>query len=139
LDLRKHGKSLAGLVLALSVAAPVTAQSAAIWTVKPQWVRAHEEFLASDALGGRGSATRDEEITATYVASEFIGYGLKPAPGMSGYIQAAEIDAPQLDGHATLTVGTLSLNEGTDFHLITSSGAWVTAPIARTAGASAVP
>jgi hypothetical protein len=139
LDLRKHGKSLAGLVLALSVAAPVTAQSAATWTVKPQWVRAHEEFLASDALGGRGSATRDEEITATYVASEFIGYGLKPAPGMSGYIQAAEIDAPQLDGHATLTVGTLSLNEGTDFHLITSSGAWVTAPIARTAGASAVP
>ena len=39
------------------------------WTVKPEWVRGHEEFLASDALGGRGSATRLEEITANYVAS----------------------------------------------------------------------
>ena len=32
-------------------------------------IRAHMEFLASDALNGRGSGTRDEWITATYVAS----------------------------------------------------------------------
>jgi Zn-dependent M28 family amino/carboxypeptidase len=62
------------------------------WTVKPEWVRAHEEFLASDAMGGRGSGTRDEEITANYVASEFIAYGLKPAPGMTGYLQSADLE-----------------------------------------------
>lgn len=92
------------------------------WTVKPEWVRAHEEFLASDVMAGRGSATRDEEIAATYVASEFLGYGLKTAPGMTGYLQAAEIVAPVLDGKASLTVGGLTLTEGTDFYLLVSSG-----------------
>ncbi len=128
------------VVLAAGLAAPLAsvAQQPAEWVVKPEWVRAHEVFLASDVMHGRGSATRDEEITATYVASEFIGYGLKTAPGMKDYIQAAEIDAPQLDGHATLTVGTISLNEGTDFHLLTSTGDWVTAPLAKTTGVGAV-
>ncbi len=129
---------VAGLAAGLALPLVSLGQQASDWAVKPEWVRAHEEFLASDAMHGRGSATRDEEITATYVASEFIGYGLKTAPGMTGYIQAAEIDAPQLDGHATLTVGTISLNEGTDFHLLTSTGDWVTAPLAKTTGVGAV-
>jgi hypothetical protein len=68
------------------------------WTVKPEWVLAHEEFLASDAMGGRGSGTRLEEIAAGYVASEFMGYGLKPAPGMKGYIQSADIDMGMVNG-----------------------------------------
>jgi aminopeptidase YwaD len=123
------------LGLAACFAAPVAlpAQQPSSWTVKPEWVRAHEEFLASDVMAGRGSATRDEQITATYVASEFMGYGLKPAPGMTGYIQAADIEAPRLEGHATLTVGTVSLNEGVDFTLLTSSGARATGPLKRVA------
>ncbi len=108
-----------------------SAQSAANWTVRPEWVRAHEEFLASDVLAGRGSATRDEELTATYVASEFIGYGLKPAPGMGGYIQSAEIISPELDGHATLQAGTLSLTEGATFDLLMASGDNVSGPLVR--------
>ncbi len=114
-------RSSAFAFLLLPVSAAI-AQNA--WTVKPEWVQAHEEFLASDVLGGRGSATRDEQITAQYVASEFMGYGLKPAPGMQGLLQSADIDSPELDGHATLSVGTLSLAEGTDFTLLRSSGAW---------------
>jgi hypothetical protein len=90
--------------------------------VKPEWVRAHEEFLASDAMQGRGSATHDEEVTATYVASEFMGYGLKTAPGMSGYIQSAEVIAPEMDGHATVAVGGVTLEEGKDFDLLISPG-----------------
>ncbi len=78
-------------VMLAGMAAAAAAQTAS-WTVKPEWVRAHEEFLASDAMGGRGSATRFEEIAANYVASEFIGYGLKPAPGMTGYLQDAYVE-----------------------------------------------
>jgi hypothetical protein len=37
----------------------------------------------------------------------------------------------RLDGHATLTVGTLTLNEGADFKLLRSDGAWVTGPLRR--------
>jgi aminopeptidase YwaD len=134
---------VAGLAAGLALPLGLGAQQGDSWVVKPEWVQAHEEFLASDVMAGRGSATRDEQIAATYVASEFMGYGLKPAPGMKGsgvgaYIQAAEIESPQLDGHATLTAGTISLNEGADFHLLTSSGQWVTAPLAKTTGVGAV-
>ncbi|ADW68773.1 M28 family peptidase [Granulicella tundricola] len=120
-----------GLMVGLMVA-PVFGQAA--WTVKPEWVRAHEEFLASDVMAGRGSATRDEEITATYVASEFMGYGLKMAPGMSSYLQAAEVVSPRLDGHAVLKAGGVTLNEGSDFTLLISSGADVSGPVAMVSG-----
>ncbi len=107
------------------------------WTVKEEWVQAHENFLASDVLAGRGSATRDEELTATYVASEFEGYGLKPAPGMNGYLQAAEVIAPKLDGQATLQAGDESLKEGADFFLLTSPGSSVTGKLIRVSSADA--
>jgi aminopeptidase YwaD len=77
-----------------SVCAPASA--AETWIVRPEWVKAHEDFLASTALQGRGSATRDEAIAAAYVASEFEAYGLKTAPGMSGYTQVGRIVRPRL-------------------------------------------
>ncbi|WP_204328326.1 hypothetical protein, partial [Stenotrophomonas maltophilia] len=55
-------------------------------------------------LQGRGSATRDEAIAATYVASQFEGYGLKAAPGMAGYLQPAKVIRYALNGAATLTI-----------------------------------
>jgi aminopeptidase YwaD len=115
-----------------SVSAALFAQQG--WTVKPEWVRAHEDFFASDVMAGRGSATRDEQITATYVASEFEGYGLKIAPGMSSYIQSAEVISPQLDGKATLEAGSLHLNENSDFFLLSSTGASVSGPLTHVAG-----
>lgn len=114
-------------------AVTVVAQQPGAWTVKPEWVRAHEEFLASDAMRGRGSATHDEEVTATYVASEFIGYGLKPAPGMSGYIQTAEVVSPELDGHAAIAAGNVKLAEGADFDLLVSSAADAGGPLTTVA------
>lgn len=110
--------------------APAQSAGAGAWVVQPQWVRAHEDFLASDAMRGRGSATHDEEVTATYVASEFVGYGLQPAPGMTGYIQAAAIVAPVLDGHATVTAGNVELSEGDGVTLVMSPGVPVSGPLA---------
>jgi hypothetical protein len=119
----------------ISASIPLAAQQS--WTVKPEWVSAHESFLSSDVLAGRGSATRDEELTATYVASEFESYGLKPAPGMTSYLQSAEIVAPELDGHATLQAGGATLEEGQDFALLTSSGASVSGPLVRVVASDA--
>src|SRR5713226_5086399 len=50
-------------------------------------VRAFMEFLASDALRGRGSGTHDELVAATYIASELRQYGIEPAADEGGYIQ----------------------------------------------------
>lgn len=50
-------------------------------------IRAHEEFLASDAMQGRGSGTHDELVTATYLGSELRQYGIEPAGDDGSYIQ----------------------------------------------------
>jgi aminopeptidase YwaD len=124
-----------GLALALCFAAFAPLQSQQTWVVKPEWVRAHEDFLASDALSGRGSATRDEQIAAEYVASEFLSYGLKPAPGMSGLIQSAEVVAPELDGKAMLAAGDVMLTEGADLRLLIPTGVSSSGPLFRLAAA----
>jgi len=54
-------------------------------------IRSHEEFLASDALQGRGSGTHDELVAATYVASELRQYGIEPAGDHGGYIQRVAV------------------------------------------------
>lgn len=100
------------------------------WTVKPQWVAAHEAFLASDALRGRGSATPDEGVAAAYVASEFEAYGLKPAPGMSGYLQTAKVIRPHLSGHAVFKLGAATTEEGQGLTLFYSNGASITGALA---------
>src|SRR3978361_424635 len=99
---------LMALALVVGVSAGAVAQG---WTVKQEWVRAHEEFLASDVMAGRGSATRDEEIAATYVASRFLADGWRPSPGMAGYLQRVDLGQPVLDGHGALSVGGARLEE----------------------------
>jgi aminopeptidase YwaD len=113
------------------VAAAIDLSAQQSWTIKPEWVSAHENFLASDVLAGRGSATRDEELTATYVASEFESYGLKPAPGMTTYLQSAQLVAPELDGHATLQAGKALLKEESDFTLLISNGDSIAGALVR--------
>jgi aminopeptidase YwaD len=59
--------------------------------VCPACIRGHMEFLASDALQGRGSGTHDELLAATYIASELRAYGIEPAGDDGGYIQKATL------------------------------------------------
>ena len=54
-------------------------------------IRAHMDFLASDALRGRGSGSQDELVAATYIASEFEQYGIEPAGDSGGFIQRATV------------------------------------------------
>ena len=132
--MRNLARPAAALAL-VAASLPSIAQQA--WTVKPEWVTAHEYFLSSDALAGRGSATRDEELAATYVASEFESYGLKTAPGLTGYIQTADLIAPKLDGHATIKLGDTTLQEGVDFFLFSSPGARAAGTLVRISAADA--
>ena len=50
-------------------------------------------FLASDALNGRGSGTRDEWIAATYLGSQMQRWGLEPLGDAGGFVQEIEIKA----------------------------------------------
>ena len=50
-------------------------------------IRAHIAFLADDAMRGREAGSPEYEIAASYVASRFIEYGLKPAGDPGSYLQ----------------------------------------------------
>src|SRR5215213_416068 len=61
------------LVVSLFLTAPINAQS-----IREQDIRAALDFLASDAMQGRGSGTVYERIAAEYIGSRFRQFGLEP-------------------------------------------------------------
>lgn len=119
---------IAGLLMGAGV---VQAQDRQPWTVQQAWVSAHENFLAGEALQGRGSATRDEAIAAAYVAAQFEGFGLTPAPGMTSYFQTAGVTRITLSGAARLTVGDVTAAEGEGLTLYYSGGRPVSGAIGK--------
>jgi Peptidase family M28 len=59
-------------------------------------IRAEMNFLASDALQGRGSGTIFERIAAEYIGSQFMQFGLEPAgekdaQGNQTFVQTVEV------------------------------------------------
>lgn len=62
------------------------------------------EFLASDAMNGRGSGTRDEWLAVTYVAAHLRRWGLEPMGDNGGYVQTVQIERPELAAAPVLTI-----------------------------------
>ena len=75
-------------------------------------VRGHMEFLAADAMNGRGSGTRDEWIAATYIGSQLRRWGVEPLGDEGGFVQAVEIARTQVTAPPVLTAGSLRLTHG---------------------------
>ena len=67
-------------------------------------VHGEMSFLASDALRGRGSATHDEFVAASYVAAQFQSFGL----------EAAEVQRVPLDSASSATYNASALLRGSD-------------------------
>ena len=84
---------------------PIPAPKSPAEQISEGSVRAHMEFLASDAMNGRGSGTRDEWIAVTYVASQLRRWGLEPMGENGGYVQTIEIERPTLAAPPVLTLG----------------------------------
>ena len=74
-------------------------------------VRAHMEFLASDALNGRGSGTRDEWIAATYIAAQARLFGLQGVGGATDLVEAVDIDS-QAAVAPVLVAGSVQYRHG---------------------------
>ena len=101
LVIRTFGQQASEPSKSTTIAKPRAMRSAA--KVCTACIRAHMEFLASDALRGRGSATPDELVAATYVASELRQYGIEPAGDDDGYIQRAQLLTRVVNGAPQLT------------------------------------
>lgn len=64
--------------------------------ITPESMRAHVEFLASDALEGRETGTRGYDIAAEYVATRFRAMGLQPVSD-KGWFQQVPFNANLVD------------------------------------------
>ncbi|MEX2271481.1 MAG: M20/M25/M40 family metallo-hydrolase [Vicinamibacterales bacterium] len=130
--------NLAAILLTFAVVTPSTqvanppvaqalpAQPGTPASITEASVRGHMEFLASDALHGRGSGTRDEWIAAEYLASQLRRLGLAPLgdipPGPApaagqprqprSFVQRIELRAVESTAPPTLAVGGVTLTHG---------------------------
>jgi hypothetical protein len=94
-------------------------------------VRAHMSFLASDAMNGRGSGTRDEWITATYIAAQLRRYGLQPLGDNGDFVQAVEISKTEVVGAPSLRVGTATVIRGDQMFVARLNSAALRAPLQK--------
>ena len=102
-------------------------------------IRAHEDFLASDALNGRGSATHDELVAATYIASELEQYGVAPLGDDGGYLQHVPLErqkparAPELAFHTSGAAGEQDLvwKHGAEMLLLQAGPAELNGPLQK--------
>jgi aminopeptidase YwaD len=116
----RHRHILVTLLLAsVTVAAQEPSQPAQPGTaaaITEASVRGHMEFLASDAMNGRGSGTRDEWIAAEYIGAQLRRWGLEPLGAGTGanrsFVQPIEMRTIETTAPPVLTAGALTLTHG---------------------------
>lgn len=86
-------------------------------------VRAQMNFLAGDAMQGRGSGTIFERIAAEYVGSQYMQIGLEPAgetdgDGKATYVQTVTNTRNSFAEPPTLRIGNLTFEHGKDMVLM---------------------
>jgi aminopeptidase YwaD len=139
--------ALIGAALAVAFMAPAhedlraqTAKPGTADSITETTLRAHLEFLASDAMNGRASNSRDEWIAATYIASQFRLWDLEPMGDNGGYVQAAEILRETAAAPAVLSAGTSRFTHGKDMLVTILTGAKISGPLVKfKQGATSVP
>jgi Zn-dependent M28 family amino/carboxypeptidase len=82
-------------VPALDKVPPAARQAAA--SIDPEKIRAHDRFLSSDLLEGRGPGKRGGRLAAEYIATQFALAGAKPAGENGTYFQAVPLMAVHTD------------------------------------------
>lgn len=91
------GFVLAALLAAPTPAAPAkpvlvrTPERAAAQSIRPELIRGHIRFLASDLLEGRGPATRGDQLAQAYIAAQLEALGLEPGAPGGGWYQSFEL------------------------------------------------
>jgi hypothetical protein len=100
------GLALFATSLCVTVGSPdLSTGQAAAPAISESSIRGHMEFLASDALNGRASGSRDEWIAATYVGAQLREWGVEPLGDAGSYVQIAETRG---GGHTWNAIGRLA-------------------------------
>ena len=94
-------------------------------------VRSHMDFLASDALNGRGSGTRDEWITASYLGAQMQQWGLEPLGDGGGFVQQIEIERSETVSPPTLSVEGKKYSHGQEMRVLVLSAARISGSLQK--------
>ncbi len=119
------------ITLVLVAAATVETASKRASRITEASVRSHMEFLASDALNGRGSGTRDEWIAATYIASQLRRWGIEPLGEDGGYVEDVRIERSEVASLPVLTIGDRRLTHGKEMVLSRLGAADLAGPLQK--------
>ncbi len=72
--------------------------------VSGERIRAHDKYLASDELEGRGVGTKGEKLATEYIASQLESEGLRPAGDNGTYFQRVPLVGSTTEPSATLKI-----------------------------------
>ncbi len=98
------------------------------------------DFLASDMLRGRACGSEEENISATYLASELEQYGVAPGAEAHNYLQKVEMVRNELAGPPKITfkaagdASETTWTHGKEMIVALSSGDNVSGPLQRIDG-----
>ena len=98
------------------------AVSAAAQLIRPEALRAHTEFLADDALEGRGTGTRGHDLAVKYLRAQFAALGLRGGAEAGDYFQRVPILRGEVETASATFIGrgrasSRDLAHGTDYYL----------------------
>ncbi|MFO1466042.1 MAG: M20/M25/M40 family metallo-hydrolase [Steroidobacteraceae bacterium] len=99
-------------------------------TLDERSVRAWMEFLASDALRGRGSGTREEWITAVWAGAQMRGAGLEPVDGKD-FLQTVDLERTEAAGQPQLSAASMRLDPKAGFVVIDAGVPQAAGPLQR--------
>ena len=97
------------------------------------------EFLASDALNGRASGSRDEWVAANYVAAHLRRLRLEPLGDAGGYVQTIELERSEVGAPPVLTVGDRRFTHGKELALSGMPLPRISGPLVRHTKGTAAP
>lgn len=134
----KH--SLLPVVLVMAPVAILAQRSATgASTITEASVRGHMEFLASDAMQGRGSGTEDEWRAATYIGSNLRRWGIEPLGDDNGYVKVVDTGRATAAVAPLLVVGDRTFTHGREMIVQSVNKGAVKGPLFRYTPGARVP
>jgi hypothetical protein len=119
------------VVVVLTVPAAVEPASRRASRITQASVRGHLEFLAGDALNGRGSGTRDEWLAAAYIGSQLRRWGVEPLGDNGGYVQDVRIERSEITSPPVLSFAAMRLTHGNEIAVTRLGAAKLAGPLQK--------
>ncbi len=109
--------------VALFLSLPLFAQDSAApeFNLEKSELEAHLRFLASDALEGRRTGERGNDMAAAYLSAQYAAYGLKTVPGAQGYYQPVPFEAITPPAAASLMLNKSAFQQGDNLLIMTGN------------------